>query len=174
MRLIRYLLLTAFLLFGSALWAQPPGPGFGPGPDNGPTRERIRERIKTMKIWKLTESVGLTSEQSEEFFPVYNRYQKKLEELDTRRDEMVEKLERAANDSQASDKEIEELANSLNDIPRQLLEERDKFFKEISPVLPLRQQAKLMVFEERFKQRLQQFVREVRRDFRGGGMGDQQ
>jgi Spy/CpxP family protein refolding chaperone len=168
----RYSLMAALVLIASVAWAQPPGPGFGPGPEGGPTRERIRERIKTMKIWKLTESVGLTSEQSQKFFPIYNMHQKKLEELDVKRDDIVNRLERATGDSQTSDKEIGELTKSLNDIPRQVLEERDKFYKEISPILPLRQQAKLMVFEERFKQRLQQFVREVRRDFRGGGMGD--
>jgi len=167
MKLVRNLMLT-MLFCGAVAWAQPKGPG--PGPDDGPTRERIRERIKTMKVWKLTEEVGLTPEQSEKFFPIYNRYQKNVDDLEFRRVQMIDRLERLANDSAASDKEIAELSGTLENFPKQILEERDRLFRDVSSILTERQQAKLIVFEERFKQRLQQFVREIRRDFRGGGM----
>jgi hypothetical protein len=63
---------------------------------------------------------------------------------------------------------------AVNDIPRQMLAEREKFLKDISTVLPLQQQAKLAVFEERFKQRLQEFIRDMRQDNKGGRMRDNQ
>lgn len=171
MKLKKYILTLVILMAPGWLAAQPP-PGPPPDFENGPMREKIRERIQTMKIWKLTEEVGLSSEQSERFFPVYNRYQKALEDLDIKRGELLNRLERMTDDSGSSDKEIEEAVRALNDIPRQILAERDKFFKEISSILPLKQQARLTVFEERFKQRLQQFIREIRHEFRGGGKGD--
>ena len=69
---IKYLAVVSFLLLTSTVMAQP-----GPG---GPMmREKIRERIKTMKIWRLTEDVGLTTGQSEKFFPLYNQHQKDME-----------------------------------------------------------------------------------------------
>jgi Spy/CpxP family protein refolding chaperone len=168
MKLGEYLMALAVLASAGAISAQPPPMG----PGGGPMRERVRERIQTMKIWKLTEAVGLTSKQSEQFFPIYNRYQKALEDLEFRRGQLVDQLERLVGNSNSSDEEISDTMAALNDIPRQILAERDKFFKDISPILPLEQQGKLAVFEERFKQQLQQFIREVRREYnRNPGMG---
>jgi Spy/CpxP family protein refolding chaperone len=169
MKFIKYLI--AFLVMSSAAvtLAQPPPPM---GPEGGPMREKVRERIHTMKIWKLTEEVGLTSEQSEKFFPVYNKYQKALEDLESKRADLVDRLEQLTNASGSSDKQISEAMAALNDIPRQILVERDKFIVDISNILPLEQQAKLAVFEERFKQRLQEFIRDIRQQHKGRGMED--
>ncbi len=172
MRSAKYLIALVVLVSAVALQAQPPPP-MGPmgGPMGGPMRERVRERIRTMKVWKLTEYVGLTAEQSEKFFPIYNKYQKALDEIDSKRMDLVDRLGKLVDTTGASDKDIEIAMAALNDIPNQIISEREKFFKEISPILPLEQQAKLAVFEERFKQQLQQFIREIRRDDnRGGGM----
>jgi Spy/CpxP family protein refolding chaperone len=168
MKFARSWILLLTLLLAGAAGAQPPPPLS----EGGPMRKQIRDKIKTMKIWKLTEEVGLTPEQSEKFFPVYNRHQKAIEELDARREELVNRLERLANGSEASDKEITGTAAELESIPGKIFEERKKFMKEIVPILPLRQRAKLMVFEERFKQRLQEFIRDIRREGHRPGMGD--
>lgn len=170
MRFIKYLVAFLVLTAAAVTLAQPPPPM---GPEGGPMREKVRERIHTMKIWKLTEEVGLTSEQSEKFFPVYNKYQKALEDLESKRADLVDRLENLTNATGSSDKDINDAMAALNDIPRQMLVERDKFQKDISVILPLQQQAKLAVFEERFKQRLQEFIRDIRQQYRGGrGMGN--
>lgn len=171
MKLNKYLIGLLVIVSAAMAAAQPPP--MGPGPMGGPMRAKVRERIQTMKVWKLTEAVGLTSEQSEKFFPVYNKYQKALEDIDFKRIDLVDRLEKLSNTPGASDKEINDAMAALNDIPRQTLAERDKFAKDVSPILSLSQQAKLAVFEERFKQQLQQFIREIRREYdRGGPMGD--
>ncbi len=174
MRFAKYLATLIVLVSATTLQAQPPPP-MGPmgGPMGGPMRERVRERIRTMKVWKLTEYVGLTSEQSEKFFPIYNKYQTTLEDIEAKKMDLVDRLGKLVDTTGASNREIENAMAELNDIPNQMISERDKFFKEVSPILPLEQQAKLAVFEERFKQQLQQFIREIRRDDnRGGGMRD--
>ena len=65
MKKYRYLIVLAVFLFAAQAMAQP-------GPSGGhKMRERMKERIKTIKIWKLTEEVDLTSDQSEKFFHFY-------------------------------------------------------------------------------------------------------
>ncbi|OGC93476.1 MAG: hypothetical protein A2W25_05680 [candidate division Zixibacteria bacterium RBG_16_53_22] len=162
-------ILLVLLALAASVAAQPPPPLPEEG---GPMRKQIREKIQTMKIWRLTEEVGLSPEQSEKFFPIYNRHQKALEELDARRNELVSTLERMSNNAEVSDKEISETTRQLEEIPGKIIEERRKFMKEIGAVLPLRQQAKLMVFEERFRQRLQEFIRDIRRGNPGRRMGE--
>lgn len=167
MKFIKYLLFTTVLFAASLALAQPPGPP--PEFEGGPMREKVRERIKTMKVWKLTEEVGLSSQQSEKFFPVYNKFQQALESINVRRNEFNDRLESLLNQPNSSDKEIEEVMSQIKDIPNQMTSETDKFQKEITPILSLRQRGKLMLFEERFKQRLQEFVREIRREMGEGG-----
>jgi hypothetical protein len=164
------LMIIALILFSPQLLPAQPPP-FDDGP--GPTREKVRERINTMKIWKLTEAVGLTSEQSEKFFPLYNKHQLAMDEIMNRRGEFIDKLDTLTNNSKASDQEIQKAMDDLKSIPRQINAELDRFYKEIAGVLPLRQQAKLAVFEDRFLQRLQEFARDVRRDKRGGRFNDE-
>jgi hypothetical protein len=164
------LLIIAMILFSPQLLPAQPPP-FDDGP--APTREKVRERINTMKIWKLTEAVGLTSEQSEKFFPLYNKHQKAMDEIMNRRGELVDKLDTLTNNNKASDVEIQKAMGDLKSIPRQINEEIDRFYKEVAGVLPLRQQAKLAVFEDRFLQRLQEFARDVHRDKRGGRFNDE-
>ena len=171
---LKGLIFLILLIFAGAAIAQPPmGPppgGFG-GPEGGPMRERLRQRVQTMKIWKLTEAVGLTSEQSEKFFSIYNNHQKAMEAIEDKRFELVNRLDTLSNDPKSSDQKINEIIGQLSDTPQQVSAERDRFFKEISSVLSQRQQAKLIVFEDRFRQQIQDFIRDVRRE-RGGGNRD--
>jgi len=168
MRIMRLGATIFVFAMASAAIAQPPPPF----EESGPMRKQIREKIQTMKIWKLTEDVGLTPEQSEKFFPVYNKHQKNLEELDKKRGGLIDRLEIMADSSGASDREMTEAMRQLDEIPGKIMEERNRFMKEINSILPLKQQVKLMVFEERFRQRLQQFVRDVRHEGQGRGMGN--
>jgi hypothetical protein len=172
MKSLKYLMATLIIFAAVPALAQPPMLPMG-GLDGGPMREKVRERIRTMKIWKLTEDVGLTSQQSEQFFPIYNKYQKALDDIEAKRADIIDRLDTLANNPGSSDKEINNAMAALYDIPRQMMAERDKFLKDISGILPLQQQAKLVVFEERFKQQLQEFIRDIRHgNDRGAGIGN--
>ncbi len=163
MREARPALFILIMLMAATVLAQP-------GPPGGPMRERIREKVKTIKVWRLTEVVGLTPEQSEKFFPIYNKHQDAIEALEMRKNEITDKLDRLANDSNSSDQEIVESTKQLIDLGRQSMVEREKLFNDISGVLSQKQMAKWLVFEERFKQRMQEIIQDIRRDFKGGGM----
>src|SRR5512143_1239838 len=123
MRFAKYLIALVVLVSAATLRAQPPPPM---GPMGGPMRERVRERIRTMKVWKLTEYVGLTSEQSEKFFPIYNKYQNALDEIDVRRMDLVDRLGKLVDTTGASNRDIENAMAALNDIPNQVISERDR------------------------------------------------
>jgi hypothetical protein len=164
MRISRYLIL---LLLYSSAFAQP-GPGMGPGREGGPMRARIREKIKTMKIWRLTEAVALTSEQSERFFPIYNRHQEQMEALEKEKRSVLNRLEQMADDSGTSDEEINRALGDIKDLRRRTAEVSDRFLDDISDVLSVRQRGKLLVFEERFKSNLHRLINEIRQEFRGG------
>jgi len=171
MRLIKYLV---FLAMVSAVAAQPPPPGFGgmrPG-DDGPMRQKIRERIKTMKVWRLTDAVGLTTEQSEKFFPVYNKFQDQLEELEQGQHRLAVKLDSLANDPMSKDDDIKAAMAEMKQGRQKMVDTNDAMMKEVSGILSVRQQGKLMAFEERFRRELQELINEIRRNRGGRRMND--
>lgn len=62
-------LFCAFILSGSVATAQ-----------SGRTQDR-RENVEAAKVAFLTDKMGLTSEQSQKFWPLYNEYETKRREL---------------------------------------------------------------------------------------------
>ena len=172
MRTLKYL--AVILIFSTAI-AQPPGHGMGPGDDGGPLREKVRQKIKTIKIWRLTEAVGLTPEQSEKFFPLYNRHEDLMENLEIEQRERLNRIEQLTADPKSSDKEIEDAIAGIKDIFLRRMELKESFMAEISGVLSTRQKGQLLVFEETFRRDMQDIIREIRREMGGGpGRGKRQ
>lgn len=167
MRLLRYI---SILLLVSTAAAQPPGHGMGPGREGGPMRERVREKIKTIKIWRLTEAVGLTPEQSEKFFPVYNKHQDAMEELERNKRDQLDLIEKLADDPNSSDADILSAIDGMKTLQERTIDLQKSYLNDISGVLSVRQEGKLLVFEENFRRNLQNIIREVRHEF-GGGPG---
>ena len=166
MRTIKYLI--AILILSSPAVLSQPGPGHGPGP----MREKIRQRIKTVEIWQLTEAVGLIPEQSERFFPIYNKHREAMQNLKIEKQEALKRLNSLTYDPMSSDDDISKAMKEIDDFPRRSIEMRQDYMEEVSTVLSFRQQGKLLVFEENFKRKLQEIMRDIRRDFRDRRMQD--
>lgn len=156
LRFMLFMILVALVSYSQA--QQGPGPG-----GRRPNREKMRERLNTIKIWKMTEAVGLTTEQSEKFFPIYNQQRKDHEKLEKERFELVDKLSNLADEHDGSDSEINKTIDKLIDHDGKFAQLRKKYLKEIAAVISVKQQARLLVFEERFRRRLQEDIRDIRR-----------
>jgi Spy/CpxP family protein refolding chaperone len=64
-----FILFCAFTLSGTAAFAQ-----------NGRQQDR-KENMEAAKVAFLTDKIGLTAEQSQKFWPIYNEYESKRREL---------------------------------------------------------------------------------------------
>jgi argonaute-like protein implicated in RNA metabolism and viral defense len=167
MKTIRYFI--AILILSSPVALSQPGPG----PGQGPMREKTRQRIRTIKIWQLTKAVGLTPEQSEKFFPIYNKHQEAMQNLKMEKQEALKRLNSLTEDPQASDDDISKaMKEIIDDFARRSIEMRQDYMEEVSTVMWSRQQGKLLVFEEDFQRKLQEIMRDIRRDFRDRRMRD--
>jgi Spy/CpxP family protein refolding chaperone len=144
---------------------QPPnGPPFG----DGPRAEKIRERIKTVKIWKLTESLDLTTGQSEKFFPVYNKYQNDRMAIEKERFGTLRELEALLDQENPPDKEITAMLDKLDSFDGKLQANQQQFRKELKDVLTTNQIGRLYVFEVRFIKQLRDIVKDARMEMREG------
>jgi len=171
----KILILTAVLsvlLPLSSLSAQTPPPPVPPEeqminkgeaipPDAPPPPPR--ERYHTMQMWKLTEVLDLTEDQAAKFFPKFNNFQKKVDEIRDANEKLFEKLDGyiRVEDKKNIVKTIEEIEKNETSI----MEEHKKFRKELTGVLDEIQMGKLVHFQHEFPRRF----RDAMWDIRGKG-----
>jgi Spy/CpxP family protein refolding chaperone len=163
--------IIAILAIAPMSWAQlmdqpPGGPPFG-----GPMRGRVRERIKTVKIWKLTEELNLTDEQSQKFFPIYNRFFDTREDIENQKNQLIQNLGELTAKENPSDSEINQQLNKIDSLDQRIQELQKQFRNDLKGVLTTRQIGCLYVFEIRFLRQMQDIIRDARQEMRGRGFG---
>ena len=114
--------LLAALLPSSAA-AQPPDPPDPPEPraiTDGPEpdrrtarRERVRQRIRAMRAWYLTEELDLDDATATRLFPVLSKYDERLAEVHQRGVELRRALRRAMSGSRPDQTSIDRLMDDL-------------------------------------------------------------
>jgi len=137
----------------------------------GPMRERTRERIKTVKVWKLTEELALTEAQSQRFFPIYNAFMDSREKIEEQRFGIIRKLDDLTAKENPPEAEITEQLNQLDDLDRRIGAERQKFRADLNDVLTVRQIGRLYVFEVTFMRQMQDIIRDIRKEMKDNSPG---
>lgn len=151
-----------FLLFvlASFSWAQPPSPPDSDIPQQ--EKEKVRENIETLRMWKLIDALDLTSDQSTSFLPVLKELQDAKRNFHDTREELIRKLESAVESEQLDEKTLKADLLALENARKQFQSQLDDFFIKSSQILTLKQQVKLLIFEERFERRLREGIEQMR------------
>ncbi|MBL7888073.1 MAG: hypothetical protein JNL24_00890 [Bacteroidia bacterium] len=102
-----------------------------------------------MKIAFITQKLDLTPEEAQQFWPVYNQYHDKLQEL--RKKRKAEFKEHKDNFDNWSDKEIEQLVDSEIAFKQKEIDLQKEYHAKYKAVLPIKKVAKLYHAEEQFK-----------------------
>ncbi len=112
----------------------------------GKNRNKMKARMEAQKIAFFTQELDLSSEEAQNFWPVYNQYYKEMETLkkDRRKDRDV-----VLSDAEAS----AELENMIK-IERQHIDIKEKYISKLKNVLPVQKVAKLYRLEHRFKREM--------------------
>ena len=109
-----------------------------------------KEKIMSEKIAFLTMEMGITPEEAQVFWPVYNQ-------VDKQRDEAIRQVFRSykmVEDAVAAGKSEKELSKLLEDYLAALKAQSEieqKAYKDYAKVLPVEKLAKLYVAEEKFR-----------------------
>ncbi len=110
-----------------------------------------REMICAERIAFFTKQIGLTPEEAEKFWPIFNEYHDKKDEIHDKRRKAIDQL---SNNTNLSDNEIEDNINIIIksfEEETKLMEEYHLKYKEI---LPLKKVSKIYVAENHFKKYL--------------------
>ena len=116
----------------------------------------VRNRIKTLKVAFITEQVGLTSEEAQQFWPIYNAHEETMENI--RRKERAELHANIVRAQELSTNESEKLLDHLLALQSDKQEADREFLTRLRTVIPAKKVLLLVKAEEDFKrQMIQQF-----------------
>jgi hypothetical protein len=127
--------------------------------------ERLKEKkeqIRAMKVAFLTTELGLTSNEAEKFWPIYNTFDDKQFEL---RHQKMKGYFKRMNDDQLnllSEKEANTLLSQIESNDEELFQLRKKFTSSLKGVIPSVKIIKLRKAEEDFNRKLLQQYRDKR------------
>lgn len=119
-----------------------------------------QERIKTLKVAFITERLGLTPSEAQDFWPVYNAHDEALRRL--RRKERQRFGSQLPYLDDLTDDEAAKLLSEFQTLQNEKHGLEQEFLQNLEKVLPARKIVLLLKAEEDFKKRLLQQVRKRR------------
>ncbi len=142
-------IITCMLLISLNAWGQNESPRF----------QEAMAKMKAERVSFLTEKLQLTVDEAEKFWPVYNEYLTKREEM------MWGKRQKMHRDFDPSQLTEEELNNMLNDILDQevkLAQLKKDYFVKLKVILPTKKVLTLHRVEQEFMNHMLNQIRENR------------
>lgn len=131
----------------------------------GSRMQEKKEQIEAMKIGFITKQLDLTSEEAKNFWPVYNQYQKELDDL--RKKRRGDRREAKDDFENMSDKGMEKVVDDEIVFKQSELDIIKRYHSQFKQVLPIKKVARLYRSEEDFKRELLQKLKE-RRELKQG------
>lgn len=125
----KILLAIVFLLTTYLSWAQPQG----------------KERLEAAKIGLITQQLGLTSEQSKQFWPIYNKYSEEMQLLRSQQREIRKGFQTK------TDEQLRKDLDKVMEIKEKEIVTEKKYVQEFLKVINIRQVAMLYRAETLFK-----------------------
>lgn len=153
------ILLSAFMLIGFATAGMAEPPDF----DRPPTREqmeKVRERIETLRMWKLTKTLDLDEKTSSQLFPLLNKYDKKRLTIEQALRDGMRDLRDALRNRREG--QLRGILDRLEQNHKEMQRINDEEWAELKRILTTEQQAKFIIFREEFDREIKKIIAEAR------------
>ncbi|GAB4157293.1 MAG: hypothetical protein Tsb0033_08970 [Winogradskyella sp.] len=119
----------------------------------------IQEKIKAQKIAFITDKLELTSEEAQQFWPIYNEFEAKIETI---KSEDLRPLKKEMRQGDVSDKRASEILEKLIKAEDEMHNAKQKLVVELKKVLPAKKIIMLQVAEDQFNQKLLDRLKDFR------------
>lgn len=152
------LLLLLMLGFAGNGIAQPPG-----DPNKPPTKEqmeKVRKRIETLRMWKLTKDLDLDEKTSAQLFPLLNKYDKKRAGIEIDMREGMKELRESLKEKREG--QLKSILERLEQNHKNMQRINDEEREDLKRILTIEQQAKFIIFQHEFDREIKRIIAEVR------------
>lgn len=120
-----------------------------------------KERIEAFKIAFFTEKLQLSPSESKDFWPLYNEFESKRDELRDKYELKGKRLELL------SDAEVKDYIMNRLDMEQELVKMQKNYILQFMEVMPVRKVAMLQRIDREYKKTLLQEIRKRRQERRG-------
>ena len=126
-----------------------------------------RQRIKLLKTAFITQSLDLTPNEAEKFWPVYNLYTEQLQQLKIKLEGgMIRNIKMSGGIEIISEAEAQQLLDQSLIYEKEVFETKTKLIKELSKIISAKKIISLQIAERDFNRKiLQEYGR--RRNLKG-------
>jgi len=131
--------------------------------DRPPTKQqmkRTRERIETLRMWKLTKAIDLDEKSSAELFPILNRYDRQRREIENALWSGMKDLRESLRGSRTE--RLKDIIERLEHNHMALQRVNDEERAELKRILTVEQQAKFILFQHEFNKEIRRTIAEAR------------
>jgi Spy/CpxP family protein refolding chaperone len=131
--------------------------------DRPPTREqreKVRKRIETLKMWKLTKALDLDEKTSAQLFPLINKYDKKRAEIEFNIRDGTRELRRYLKEN--NKESLKNVIDRLEQNRRVLQSINEEEWAELKKVLTIEQQANFILFRQEFDKEIRKIIADAR------------
>lgn len=142
-----YILLISLSIFSLSIYAQ-----------DTKTKSKKTQELKFQKIAFFTDKIGLTSEEAQVFWPIYNEYWDKKSEIITNRKKHMTYFAEKCNDM--SNNEMIKYADQYIQYELNLSELLDAYHKKFKEILPIEKVMRIYMADYEFKNYLLNRIRE--------------
>ncbi|GBE37867.1 MAG TPA: hypothetical protein ENG75_06905 [Nitrospirae bacterium] len=156
-------LVMSLMLFAGEGFSQPPEDRGGPPSEQ--QMEKIRKRVETLKMWKLTEVLNLDEATASRFFPILNEYDRKRMDIAHKMRKDMKKLRKSVDT--APESELKSIITRLRDNHRRLQKIDDEEMSRLQDILSVRDMGKLIIFKQEFQRNMKKIISDVREKRRG-------
>ncbi|MBT8265910.1 MAG: sensor of ECF-type sigma factor [Bacteroidia bacterium] len=118
---------------------------------------QMNERIKAQKVAFITERLDLTSKEAQQFWPIYNAYEDKIDEM--RKNDLKE-VRQAMRKGNLSKEEAQRLLDQFMSVENRMHEAKNQLVEDLSNVIPPQKIIQLKVSEDAFNRRLMEILQE--------------
>lgn len=122
--------------------------------------ERMQQRMESLRLWKLLEVLDLTEEQSNAFLPALREFQKSEAAYNENRRELLDQLQKSLEDK--DQRKMSETVGKLKQNRLEMEQNRVQFLSKADKILSPEQQAKFLLFQNRFEGRMRAEIMELR------------
>ena len=120
------------------------------------------EKIKALKTAHITNALDLSSSEAQKFWPVYNAYEKRME--DVRKSQRQEFRKAMTNSDAISDADANAMIDKFLNLRQTELDERRQLIKDLKGIISPQKILKLQQAEEEFKRRLLEEIQRRRKN----------
>lgn len=153
-------LLILFLIFGFAANSTAEPREEFDRPPSKEQMEKVRNRIETLRMWKLTKALDLDEKISAQLFPALNKHDKKRADVESAmRDNMRELRESLRNKRES---QLKGVLERIEQNHRSMQSIKDAEWEELKGILSTEQQAKFILFQQEFNREIKKIIDETR------------